>query len=125
MSKDMGASSYEDRATAAEPVVSALRGGIPSADELERRIALVWLGLGQCFADFIAEPEWIDTVAQADFAIGMAERAETCWRNAATLIVAQGIETAAAAETAGLSPEGESPVPQGCAQTQSPSGDIK
>jgi hypothetical protein len=31
-------------------------------------------------------------------------------------VFAQGMETAEAAETAGLSPKGDSPVPQGCAQ---------
>lgn len=36
MEQDKGASSSEDRATAAEPVVSALRDGIPSAEEIER-----------------------------------------------------------------------------------------
>lgn len=54
--QDMGASSSEDRATAAEPVVSALRDGIPSARE-QCTMGVGCDQFGVCYADAHGQPE--------------------------------------------------------------------
>lgn len=53
----MGASDKSDRATAAEPEVSALRDGIPSADYLSEPAWCGWCG-GACHCDDTLGEDW-------------------------------------------------------------------
>lgn len=113
----MGASSYEDRATAAEPVVSALRGGIPSAGEIEREIIAMWLWLGRTVQSCVTQgSDWIcEDPKSTRMAVEWLDIAESCLTRAAQAMSAGTAETPTEAQ--GDSPPARS---EGCAQTQEP-----